>query len=549
MRSNPLFACLLSLTIWSLATAQEEAQLLSLDAATGDELGHWAGISGDTVVLGAPGDDDLGVSSGGAYIFTRSAGAWSQQAKLLPSDGGISQRFGWSADVSGDSAVVGAIFGNGLASVSGSAYVFTRSGTSWSQEAKLQAADGASSDWFSRSLAISGDTIAIGSAQDDDLGMNSGSVYVYDRAGTLWSQTTKLLASDGATGDTYGEGLSLAGDLLVVGSPQDDDHGSSSGSAYVYRRTAGVWSQVAKLTASDGSFGAWFGKTVHTDGVKVIVGAYHANVGATQDTGAAYVFSESGGVWSQEAKLTASDATTGDEFGWTVNVSGAEVLVGAVLRAGGTGALYRFTHDGAAWSQEAILLAGDASSGDSYGWSLARDGDAAVVGATTAAIGGAGYVLRWTPLYTTYCFGDSSGTACPCGNTGASDAGCASSAGPGASVAAAGSASRAADDLAIAGAGLAPSQPVLLFAGPNSINGGLGIVFGDGLRCVGGSVQRLGVHTATPGGSASWGPGLLATGGWSAGDTLRFQLWYRDPAGPCSSGFNLSDALELTLVP
>ncbi|MCB9915512.1 MAG: FG-GAP repeat protein [Planctomycetes bacterium] len=532
-----------------LALAQEEAQLVSADAAGGDQLGHWAGISGDTVVLGAPGDDDLGFFSGGAYVFAKSGGAWAQQAKLLPSDGGISQRFGWSADVDGDTAVVGAIFGNGLASVSGCAYVFTRSGTAWTQQAKLQASDGASSDWFSRSLAISGDSIAIGSAQDDDNGLESGSAYVYDRVGGAWVEAAKLKPSDGAAGDTFGEGLSIAGDLLVVGSPQDDDAGSASGSAYVFRRTGGVWAQEAKLTASDASFGDWFGKQVHTDGVRVIVGAYHGSGGGTLDTGAAYVFAQSGGVWVLEAKLVASDKSAGDEFGWTVNVTGDEALVGAVQRAGATGAVYRFAWNGVSWSEQEIVTASDASSADQYGWSLARDGAVAVVGATVAATGGAGYVLRWGPPATAYCFGDGSGTACPCGNVGAADAGCANSAGLGATAGSAGSASLATDDFVVTGAGLTPNQPTLLFAGLNAVNGGAGTLFGDGLRCAGGSVQRLGVHAASAGGAASWGPGLLGGTGWSAGDVRRFQLWYRDPVGPCGGGFNLSNGLELTVAP
>lgn len=527
------------------ASAQVEAQLVSLDIAGGDQLGHWAGISGDTVVLGAPMDDDLGFSSGGAYVFARAGGAWAQEAKLLPSDGGLSQRFGWSADVSGDTAVIGAIFGDGLAPVSGSAYVFDRVGTSWSETTKLQASDGASSDWFSRSLAIDGDTIAIGSAQDDDLGMDSGSVYIYERTGTVWNETAKLRAADGAAGDTFGEGLALVGDLLVVGSPQDDDGGSSSGAAYVFRRVAGVWTQEAKLTAADAHPSAWFGKTVHTDGARVIVGSYRADAFPVFDGGAAYVFASSGGTWTQEAKLTASDGAGGDEFGWSVNVLGDEALVGAD-KAGG-GALYRFAFDGANWAETEIITPSGGASGDSFGWALARDGEAAIVGATSAGTGGAGYVLRFAPPATPYCFGDGSGTPCPCGNPGSASHGCANSASGGGLATSSGSASATLDDLEVQGAGLTPNQPVLLFAGANAVQGGQGIVFGDGLRCAGGGVQRLGVRTASPAGAASWGPGLIAMGGWTPGETRRLQLWYRDPVGPCGSGFNLTNGLELVV--
>lgn len=150
---------------------------------------------------------------------------------------------------------------------------------------------------------------------------------------------------------------------------------------------------------------------------------------------------------------------------------------------------------------------------------------------------------------TAYCFGDGSGAPCTCGNVGASDAGCANSAGLGARATAGGSASLALDSLVVIGAGLPATQPALLFAGLNAVNGGLGVPFGDGLRCAGGGLQRLGIRTASATGTALWGPGLLSGLGASSGDTRYLQLWYRDPVGPCGSGFNLSNGLSLTLVP
>jgi hypothetical protein len=144
-----------------------------------------------------------------------------------------------------------------------------------------------------------------------------------------------------------------------------------------------------------------------------------------------------------------------------------------------------------------------------------------------------------------FCWGDGSATACPCGNGGGAGEGCANSTGSGAVLAAAGSASVAADDLTFAASSLPAGQPVLLFSGLNAVNGGAGTVFGDGLRCAGGSVVRLGVQSAT-GGAAAWGPGLSVVGGWTSGDTRRFQAWYRDPSGsPCGSNFNLSNGLEV----
>ena len=149
-----------------------------------------------------------------------------------------------------------------------------------------------------------------------------------------------------------------------------------------------------------------------------------------------------------------------------------------------------------------------------------------------------------------FCFGDGSAAACPCGNAGSPGEGCANSTGVGARLSALGTASVSSDDLVVSASGLTPGQPGLLFSADNAVGGGSGVLFGDGLRCAGGQVKRLGVSSASPGGEASWGPGLAGPAGWSAGDTRRLQVWYRDPgASPCGSGFNLSHGSELTLLP
>jgi hypothetical protein len=149
---------------------------------------------------------------------------------------------------------------------------------------------------------------------------------------------------------------------------------------------------------------------------------------------------------------------------------------------------------------------------------------------------------------TAYCFGDGSGTACTCGNTGGATTGCANSAGAGGEIGAFGSDSVSSDDLVVSAAGLIPGQPALLFSGDNAVNGGNGILFGDGLRCAGGNVVRLGVKVPDANGDATWGPGLVATSGgaWVGGNVRRLQGWYRDPAGPCGSAFNLTNGLEVT---
>lgn len=151
---------------------------------------------------------------------------------------------------------------------------------------------------------------------------------------------------------------------------------------------------------------------------------------------------------------------------------------------------------------------------------------------------------------TAFCFGDGNGGPCPCGNNGSTGQGCANSSGVGGSMTAFGTDSVSSDDLTFQAAGLLGGQPALLFSADNAVNGGNGTIFGDGLRCAGGNVVRLGVQIPSALGEANWGPGLGASGGWSGGQTKRFQTWYRDPSGsPCGSSFNLTSGLEVSFTP
>jgi hypothetical protein len=372
-------------TTWS-----QETKLTAGDGAASDEFGFSVSVSGDTAVVGALRDDiDANTEQGSAYVFTRSGTTWSQQAKLTASDGAASVFFGYSVAVSGDTAVVGAAaFG-----ANGSAYVFTRSGTLWSQQAKLTAGDGAVSDQFGYSVAVSGDTAVVG-ARFDDIGANTdqGSAYVFTRSGTTWSEQAKLTAGDGAANDLFGFSVAVSGDTAVVGAHQDDiGVNSNQGSAYVFTRSGATWSQEAKLTAGDGAANDQFCWSVAVSGDTAVIGAYQDDIGANTDQGSAYVFTRSGTSWSQQAKLTAGDGAAGDYVGWSVALEGDTAVVGAaadVIGANtGQGSAYVFTRTGTSWSQQAKLTAGDGAASDLFGSSVAVSGDTAVVGARFDDIG------------------------------------------------------------------------------------------------------------------------------------------------------------------
>ena len=147
----------------------------------------------------------------------RSGTTWTQQQKLTASDGASEDRFGYSVSLSGDYALIGASFVDDNGSESGSAYVFVRSGTTWTQQQKLTASDGAANDHFGYSVSLSGDCALIGAWGDDDSGSESGSAYVFVRSGTTWTEQQKLTASDGASTDLFGYSVSISGDTAIVG--------------------------------------------------------------------------------------------------------------------------------------------------------------------------------------------------------------------------------------------------------------------------------------------------------------------------------------------
>ena len=384
---------LVAMPAWSV-TPVEVAKLLAADGAAGDQFGYSVALSGDTALIGARFDDDdaNGLESGSAYVFTRSGTTWSQQARLTAADGSDRDWFGVRVALSGDTAVIPADADdsdvNGVDS--GSVYVFIRSGTTWTQQAKLTASDGAAVDLFGYSVALSGDTVLIGARFDDDdvNGVDSGSVYVFTRCGTSWSQQAKLTAADGGAGDEFGYSVALSGDTAVITANADDSdvNGVDSGSAYVFTRSGTDWSQQAKLTAADGAAGDLFGVRVALAGDTALIGARLDDDDVNGvDSGSAYVFTRSGDGWSQQAKLTAADGGAGDWFGYTVALADDTALIGAGNHDGAngvdSGSAYVFTRSGTTWSQKTKLTAADGKPGDQFGGKVAISGNAAVVGA------------------------------------------------------------------------------------------------------------------------------------------------------------------------
>ncbi len=377
---------------WSSTTQQQK--LVASDAQAGDRFGYSTSISGDTVVVGAYAEDTGGADAGAAYIFTRSGTTWSQQAKLQASDKAANDRFGWSVAISGDTVVVGAYYEDTGGSNAGAAYVFTRSGTTWSQQQKIQSSDKAANDQFGSAVAIEDNTIIVGAHVEG----GTGAAYVFTRSGTTWSQQQKIVASDAQATDYFGYKVGINGDTVVVASQQEDAGGSNAGAGYVFTRSGTTWSQQAKLTASDAQANDYF-DAIKIDGDTVVAGAWGEDTGGS-NAGAAYVFTRSGTTWTQQQKIVASDAAADDYFGIGVNIKGDVLVVGGAGEdTGGTnaGAAYVFTRSGTTWTQQKKLVASDAAASDWLGIEVDIDADTIVVGAPIQnATGASGYAYVFT---------------------------------------------------------------------------------------------------------------------------------------------------------
>jgi hypothetical protein len=431
----------------------QQGYLKASNTNANDLFGANVAISGDTLAVGAYQEDSnaTGVNgnqadnsasnSGAVYIFTRSAGVWSQQAYLKASNTGAGDNFGWSVAIEGDTLAVGAPFERSNATGvngnqqdnsmpgAGAVYVFTRSGGTWSQQAYLKASNTDAQDNFGISVALAGDTLAVGGYtedsnatgvdgnQADNSSSNSGAVYVFTRTGGIWAQEAYVKASN--TGGLFGYGVALQGDTLTVGAPWERSNATGvngnqantsaveAGAVYVFTRTAGVWTQEAYLKASNTNAGDRFGLGIGLDGDTLIVGArLEAGGGnginedeadnSAPNAGAAYVFTRAGGTWSQQAYLKPSNGGPGLNFGGTVAIVGDIIAVGARLEdsnatgingnqgnntAPDSGAVYLFKRTGGVWAQQAYVKASNSNSGDQFGVHVAVSGNTLIVGA------------------------------------------------------------------------------------------------------------------------------------------------------------------------
>ncbi len=365
------------------AVAPRELKVAAADGSAKDSFGASVAISGDTAIVGAVFDDDLGADSGSAYIFERATdGTWSQQAKLLAPEGQAGDLFGSAVAISNDTAIVGVpnAVENGVAS--GSVHVYIRNGAEWTHQAKLVPTAGALDDQFGFAVAIVNDLVVVGAPADDEVAMDAGASYIFKRSGTSWAAQDKFVPTPGGAAGYYGASVALSKSTALVGA-WDDGSGKNAGLAFVYTTDGMVWTKEATLVATDAGAEDTFGYSVALSGDTALIGSNgHDALGP--NSGAAYVFIRTGTTWSQDQKLVASDGAAEDIFGYSVAIWDDLATVGAYWdddRGDFSGAAYTFSLTSGHWVEQDKHAPTDGIAGQKFGCSVALDGDLVIAGA------------------------------------------------------------------------------------------------------------------------------------------------------------------------
>ncbi|MGB0203398.1 MAG: FG-GAP repeat protein, partial [Acholeplasmataceae bacterium] len=371
-----------------------ETKLTASDGAEDDRFGQEVLINGSTLVVSSRYDDDKETDSGSVYVYdlTKNSGDSGFERKITASDGMQADHFGRSIALEDTTLVISAHFDDDNGVQSGSVYVYDLTKNSGDEgfERKITASDGAAKDYFGHQIALEESTLVVSSHHDDDNGEGSGSVYVYDLTKTNADAgfETKITASDGVQGDNFSHSVAIYGTLLVVGAPKDDDNGIDSGSVYVYDLTknsedAGF---ETKITSSDGAVDDRFGQKVAIDGTTLVVSAFTDDDNG-ENSGSVYVYdiTKNSGDEGFEIKITASDGANFDQFGYSVALKGATLVIGANLDsdngfASGSVYIYDLTKNNGDAGFERKITASDSEESDHFGFSVAIDGTTLVVG-------------------------------------------------------------------------------------------------------------------------------------------------------------------------
>ena len=399
---------LLALTTLAPPALSQNAVAIEVDhwsrpPGSNDQFGWTIALDNYTALVGSSFGDGATTDSGTATVFVRRNSEWTRQAVLQADDGQFLDYFGSSVAISGNLAVAGA---PGLYA-DGQAYVFERSGTTWTQVQKLTPASGGAFGW---AVAADGARIAVGAPRGSTSGaVGSGAAYVYAKTGGSWTVESRLFALDPTDSAALGDTLVLKGDTLFVGAINADETVDDQGAVYVFERSGSDWAQSAKLTAPGGATGDFFGSALAASRDTLVVGAYWAD-GTHANQGAVHVFERSGTTWVHTALLTASDPVPEDRFGYAVALDGDLLLVGTPENPYGShsiGRAYVFQRDANGdWNEELQLEPSLPSTNEAFGSAVALDGRSALIGAPRPSPPGPGSVSVYDTgavIGTSYC--------------------------------------------------------------------------------------------------------------------------------------------------
>jgi hypothetical protein len=357
-------------------------------------FGSSVSLSGNLALVGNPNDGDNGMFSGAAHIYEWDGIEW-VETKLIASDGSENQAFGYSVSIDNNRAIIGALYGHEADDYTGSAYIYESNGINW-LETKISPSDGNFFDQFGSSVSIDGDRVLIGAKENQNQNIYTGSAYVYDWDGNDWIET-KLTASDGVDFDSFGFSVSLEDDTVIVGAAGDDDNGDDSGAIYIYQWNGVTW-QESKLIASDGAAGDVFGEAAIKNG-RIVVGAPGDDDNGN-NSGSTYIYDWNGNNWL-ETKLTASEGAQSDQFGSSTALFGDFVFVGVPRDDGelvNSGSAYLYQWNGLNWDENKSSLA-PGSAGDQFGHSVSYSDNRVLVGAPydyeNGMVTGSAYIFEW----------------------------------------------------------------------------------------------------------------------------------------------------------
>lgn len=366
---------------------EQITKLTDPDGAPGDWLGHSVCIDGDIAVVGDPHDDDGGDNAGAAFVYERVNGTWIPRIKLLASDASDGDRFGTSVAVQGSTIVVGATWWSPqwYSVGRGAAYVFERSGDSWTQVSRLTSSDGESDDEFGNAVAVSGDLIVVGVSADDHgqatSGIDAGAAYVFERVAGVWTETATLFSEGSVYFGNFGASVAATANSIIVGAP--GQYGGD-GEAYVFERAGGSWARTPL-----------FGRNSSATRPRAIGGgvSISGNVTVVTSTRGGHVFERSGNTWTWVATVAQSVSTT------AASVSGNRALFGATAVDAYAGAGIVAERTDGVWSMTLALTAADRAPDHGFGMSVSISGDSVIIGSEFdddhGAQSGSAYMFQW----------------------------------------------------------------------------------------------------------------------------------------------------------